>query len=80
MVKKKKKNFQCRRWRRHGFDPWVGKMLWRRKWQLTPVLLPGKSHGWRSLVGYSLWGCRVGHDFTFTFTLGSNFILGSNLV
>ena len=38
-----------------GFDPWVGKILWRRKWQLTPVLLPGKSHG-RSLVGYSPWG------------------------
>ena len=31
-------------------------------WQPTPVLLPGKSHGWRSLVGYSPWGCRVGHD------------------
>ena len=29
---------------------------WRRQWQPTPVLLPGKSHGWRSLVGYSLWG------------------------
>ena len=29
---------------------------WRRKWQPTPVLLPGKSHGWRSLVGYSPWG------------------------
>ena len=28
-------------------------VLWRRKWQPTPVLLPGKSHGWRSLVGYS---------------------------
>ena len=43
---------QC--WR-PGFDPWVGKILWRRKWQPTPVLLPGKSHG-RSLVGYSPWG------------------------
>ena len=31
-------------------------MLWRRKWQLTPVPLPGKSHGQRSLVGYSPWG------------------------
>ena len=31
---------------------------WRRKWQPTPVLLPGKSHGWRSLVGYSPWGCK----------------------
>ena len=39
-----------------GFDPWVGKIPWRRKWQPTPVLLPGKSRGWRSLVGYSPWG------------------------
>ena len=34
------------------FDPWFGKVPWRRKWQLTPVFLPGKSHGQRSLVGY----------------------------
>ena len=34
----------------------VGKIPWRRKWQPTPVLLPGKSHGQRSLVGYSPWG------------------------
>ena len=33
-------------------------ILWRRKWQPTPVLLPGKSHGWRSVVGYSPWGCK----------------------
>ena len=45
-----------------GIHPWVGKVLWRRKWQPTTVLLPGKSHGRRSLVGYSLRGCRVGHD------------------
>ena len=38
------------------FDPWVGKILWRRNWQPTPVPLPGKSHGWKSLVGYSQWG------------------------
>ena len=31
---------------------------WRRKWHPTPVLLPGKFHGWRSLVGYSSWGCK----------------------
>ena len=43
----------CRRWR---FDPWVGKIPWRRAWQPTPVSLPGESHGQRSLVGYSLWG------------------------
>ena len=42
---------------RSGFDPCVGsKILWRRKWHPTPVLLPGKSHGQRSLVGYSPWG------------------------
>ena len=43
-------------WGRPGFDPWVGKIPWRRKWQSTPVLLPGKSHEQRSLVGYSPWG------------------------
>ena len=42
--------------RRHGFDPWVGKIPWRREWHPTPVLLPGESHGQRSLVGYSPWG------------------------
>ena len=36
---------------------------WRRQWHPTPVLLPGKSHGWRSLVGYSPWG-RWGSDTT----------------
>ena len=36
--------------------PWVGKISWRRKWKPTPVFLSGKSHGWRSLVGYSSWG------------------------
>ena len=41
---------------RHGFDPSVGKISWRRKWQSTPVFLPGKSHGQRSLVGYSPLG------------------------
>ena len=41
---------------RHGFDPWVRKTLWRRAQQPTPVFLPGKSHGQRSLVGCSPWG------------------------
>jgi len=40
---------QCRRL---AFDPWIGKIPWRRAWQPTPVL-PGKSHGQRTLVGYS---------------------------
>ena len=46
-------HLQCRR---PGFNPWVGKIPWRRKWQPTPVFLPGKSHGQRSLAGYSPWG------------------------
>ena len=49
------KEYACQ-WRRLGFDPWVRKIFWRRKWQPTPVFLPGKSHGQRSLVGYSPWG------------------------
>ena len=44
---------QCGRAR---FDPWVRKIPWRRKWQPTPVFLPGESRGQRSLVGYSPWG------------------------
>ena len=39
-----------------GFDPWVGKISWRRAWKPTPVFLPGKSQARRSLVGYSPWG------------------------
>ena len=56
----KESNCQCRR---HGFNPGVRKIHWRRKWQPTPVFLPGKFHGQRSLMGYSLWGCKtVRHD------------------
>ena len=40
------------------FQPWVGKILWRREWQPTPVFLPGDLHGWRRLEGYSPWGCK----------------------
>ena len=46
-----------------GFDPWVRKIPWRRKWQSTPVFLPGESHGQRSLAGYRLVSCKsVGHN------------------
>ena len=38
------------------FDPWVGKIPWRRNWQPTPVFLPGEFHRQRSLAGYSSWG------------------------
>ena len=47
---------QCRRHKRHGFDPWVGKIPWRRAWQHTPVFWPGESHRQRSLVRCSQWG------------------------
>ena len=46
-----------------GPIPWAGKIPWSRIRQPTPVLLPGKFHGQRSLVGYSPWGCkRVRHN------------------
>ena len=46
-----------------GFDPWIRKIPWRRKWQPTQEFLLGKSHGQRSLVGYSPWSRkRVRHD------------------
>ena len=46
--------YQCRRLKRHGIDPWVGKIPQRRKW----LFLPGESHEQRSLAGYSPWGCK----------------------
>ena len=49
---------QCRRHRRCRFDPWGGKIPWRRKWQPTPVFLPGESHGQKSPMGYSPRGCK----------------------
>ena len=52
----------CRR-KRHGFDPWAGKISWRRAWQPTPVFLPGKSHRDRILLGYSPKGHK-GSDKT----------------
>jgi len=42
--------------KRHRFDPWVGKIPWRKGWQPTPVFVPGESHEQGSLVGYSPWG------------------------
>ena len=49
---------QCRRHKRCRFNPWVGKIPWRRAWQPIPVFLPRESHGHRSLVGYSPQGCN----------------------
>ena len=60
----KESSFQCRRCKRCGFDPWLGKIPWRRKCQLTPLFLPGESHGQRSLVDFivSTGLQRVGHN------------------
>ena len=52
-LRAKESTCQCRG---HRFDPWVRKIPWRRKWQHALVFLPRKSHGQRSLVGYSPWG------------------------
>ena len=59
-----KSTCQCRR---REFDPWVGKIPWRRKSQPTPVFLPGKFHGQRSLVGYSPWGCEEEDQLSISF-------------
>ena len=48
----------CLQCRRPWFNPWVWKIPWRRKWQPTPVFLPGEFHRQRNLVGYSPWGHR----------------------
>ena len=66
----KESTCRCRRCKRHGFDPWVGKIPWRREWQPTPVFLPGGSHGRRSLVGCRLWG-RTESDTTKRFSSSS---------
>ena len=50
-------------YRRCEFDPWVGKIPWRREWQPTPVFLPGESHGQRSLAGYSPCGHKAVDTF-----------------
>ena len=47
----KEPDCQCRRCKRHGFDPWARKITWRRKWQPVPILLPGESHEQKSLSG-----------------------------
>ena len=62
----------CLQCGRPGFDPWVRKIPWRRKWQPTPVLLPGESHGRRSLCDPTVHGVtksRTWLHFHFT-TLG----------
>ena len=49
-------DLQYRRRKSCRFNPWIGKIPWRRTWQSTPVFLPGESHGQRNLVGYPVHG------------------------
>ena len=57
----KESTYQCRR---HRFNPWVGKILWRRAWQPTPVCLPGESPGTEEPGGLQSMGLqRAGHDW-----------------
>ena len=49
---------KCGRDKRHGFDPWVGKIPWSKAQQPIQVFLPGESHGQRSLEGYSSQGYK----------------------
>ena len=73
MVSGKESVCQCRRC---GFDPWVGKIPWRRKWQPMPVFLPGESHRQRSLAGCSPWGHkeadRTEHTYNNMITKGKS--------
>ena len=57
----------CLQCRRRGFNPWVGKISWRRKWQSSPVFLLGKSHRCRSLL-QSMGSQRIGHDWVTSLT------------
>ena len=54
---------QCKRYKKHTFSPWYGKIPWRREWLPTPVLLLEESQGQRSLADYSPWG-RKESDMT----------------
>ena len=60
-----------------GLDPWGGKIPWKRKWQPAPVLLPGKFHRQRILVGYSPWGHKESDmtEYTHTHTHTNAYIL-----
>ena len=66
----KEPDCQCKKHKRFEFDPWVGKIPWNRKWQATPVFLPGEVHGQRRLLGYSPWGHKESDTTERLSTLG----------
>ena len=67
-----------RRHKRCEFNPWVGRIPWKRAWWPTPIFLPGESHGQRSLVGYSPWGHRVEHDWSDLATAAADILASIN--
>ena len=69
---------QCKRPKKCRFNPWIGKIHWKRAWQSIPVFLPGESHGQRSVVGYSPWGRKESDNdcATNTFTLALTLNIG----
>ena len=69
-----------RRHRSCGFEPWVRKIPWRRKWQHTPVFLSGKSNGQRRLVGYGPWGLKESGTTECTQVLQLYFFVRSHMV
>ena len=78
----KESTCQCRRQKRGGFNPWVRKMPWSRKWYPTPVFLPGKILCLRSLVGYSTWDPKESHvtvDWAHTYEWLNHFAVHLNL-
>ena len=82
LVRKDTKDRQMPQCGRPRFNPWVEKIPWRRKWQRTPVLLPGKSHGQGSLVGCSPWGCNelgMAEQLTLSISLSSGMMYESEL-
>ena len=70
----KESAYQCRRCRRCGFEPWVGKIPWSSKWQPAPVFLPGKSYGQRLQAGDSRWGHKESEMFLSSHQIKSYFI------
>ena len=81
---------KCRRLKRHRFDPWVGKIHWRKAWQSTPVFLPGESHEQASMAGYKPLGCKESDTseatqqacstmYCFKIFTNTYFVLGSKL-
>ena len=73
----KESTYQHRRHKRPRFDPWLGKIPWRKAWQPIPVFLPGESHGQRSLVGYSPQGHK--ESDTTTETMHTHIWIGCSL-